>query len=294
MSHIARELKMLFYLNDHMNRLVKISELSDLLEVTPRQVRRYRDDLEQCEFYISEVRGPNGGYKLVKALDKSLMIPDNIMLALNVSAKNNVSLFKALNNLPVITTIDNVVGGDNIITDYEMNNLVLLVNAINESKSISFHYLARSGKDFDLEINPYKLSYKNHTYYLYGDHKGLYKCYDVDCISNLSVNETFEKKQDLLNIANDESSYGVKNDGKETTLILEYSNDSILGRIERVFEYKGIVDKDNKTYTIKSNSENELYYPLFQLGTKNIKINNKEFKTKYIRYLENQLKALNQ
>ena len=66
MSHIARELKMLFYLNDHMNRLVKISELSDLLEVTPRQVRRYRDDLEQCEFYISEVRGPNGGYKLVK------------------------------------------------------------------------------------------------------------------------------------------------------------------------------------------------------------------------------------
>ena len=53
MSHIAIELKMLFYLNDHMNRLVKISELSDLLEVTPRQVRRYRDDLEQCEFYIS-------------------------------------------------------------------------------------------------------------------------------------------------------------------------------------------------------------------------------------------------
>ncbi len=53
MSHIARELKMLFYLNDHINRLVKISELSDLLEVTPRQVRRYRDDLEQCDILFN-------------------------------------------------------------------------------------------------------------------------------------------------------------------------------------------------------------------------------------------------
>ena len=54
MSHIARELKMLFYLNSNMNRYVKIDELADLLEITPRQVRRYRDDLDQNGYFVDE------------------------------------------------------------------------------------------------------------------------------------------------------------------------------------------------------------------------------------------------
>ena len=105
MSQVARELKMLFYLDDklkHNKNWVKISELSDLLEITPRQVRRYRDDIEQAGFYIEEKRGPDGGYKLMEPLNNSLMISDNIMLALSISAKNNESLIKSLKELPVV------------------------------------------------------------------------------------------------------------------------------------------------------------------------------------------------
>ena len=59
--------------------------------MTPRQVRRYRDDLEQCGFYVLEERGPNGGYKLEEPLaylsNKSfkLNLPDemnNLLLEL--------------------------------------------------------------------------------------------------------------------------------------------------------------------------------------------------------------------
>ena len=291
MSHIARELKMLYYLNDHRNRFVKIEELANLFELDNRQIRRYKDDLDTL-FEIESKSGSEGGYKLKEPLDKSLMIPDNIMLAVNVSTKNNESLFKSLKELPVISRMDNVIGGDNIITDKEMDNLVVLVNAIRDNKSISFHYIDRKGNNMDLTINPYKLSYNNHTYYLHGDYKGMYRHYDIDSISNIVLNDTFIKSNEMINTSNDLPYYGIKNDGIEVTLIIEYTNESILGRIERLFEHKGVVDIKNKTYTIKSNSENELFYPLFQLGLSNIKIKNKDFKEKYIKYLETQLVVL--
>lgn len=43
MSEIARELKMLFYLNTKFdkNEVTSIRELSELLEISRRQVRRY-------------------------------------------------------------------------------------------------------------------------------------------------------------------------------------------------------------------------------------------------------------
>ena len=63
-------------------------------------------------------------------------------------------------------------------------------------------------------------------------------------------------------------------------------------RIDRLFDNKGVIDEVNKTYTVKSLSENELFYPLFSLGTKDIKILNKDFKIKYMNYLKNQLDAL--
>ena len=291
MSHIARELKMLFYLNEHRNRYVKIEELADLFELDNRQIRRYKDDIDNI-FEIESKSGSEGGYKLKEPLDKSLMISDNIMLALNVSTKNNESLFKSLKELPVVSRMDKVIGGDNIITGKQMNNLVELVNAIRNRKTIVFDYMDRNGKPMPLILNPYNLLHLNYTYYLCGDYKGKYNKYDVDCITNIKINDSFDQSDEMINKSKESSDYGIKNDNILTKLILKYDNDSILGRIDRIFNYKGTVDEIIKTYTVTSNSENELYYPLFQLGTTHVKILNEEFKIKYIKYLENQLKAL--
>ncbi len=299
MSHIARELKMLFYLNSNINRYVKIDELADLLEVTPRQVRRYRDDLDQNGYFVDELRGPAGGYKLSEPLDKSLMIPDNIMLALNIAAKNNESLIKSLKDLPITPKINKNIIQNEIISDNIMDNAVIISNAINDNKNILFHYIDRDGKDMNLQVSPYKMAHTNDTYYLLGKYesktKGTYLAkYDIDMISNIIIKEEFIPEEKYIKESDEYLKYyGIKNtNSKETKLILKYNNESILKRIDRIFEYKGIIDKTNKTYTIYSRSENELYYPLFKLGTNDIEILNKDFKNKYINYLKNQLKAL--
>ncbi len=301
MSHIARELKMLFYLNDNINRFVKIDELANLLDVTSRQVRRYRDDLDQCGYYVDELRGPAGGYRLSDPLDKSLMIPDNIMLALNIAAKKNESLIKSLNNLPVTPKIKNNIIHNEILSDSIMDNAVIISNAINDNKKVVFYYIDREGKKTDnpLSVSPYRILHTNDTYYLLGKYasktKGIYLAkYDIDMMSDIELKEEFKPEEEYIKQADEYLKYyGIKDkESKETKLVLGYTNESILRRIERIFEYKGIVDRINRTYTVYSRSENELYYPVFKLGTTNIKILNEEFKRGYIEYLNKQLEAL--
>jgi predicted DNA-binding transcriptional regulator YafY len=48
---------------------MKIDELAEALEVAPRQIRRYRDDLEQAGFAIFSSPGPDGGYRLYSPLN---------------------------------------------------------------------------------------------------------------------------------------------------------------------------------------------------------------------------------
>lgn len=299
MSHIARELKMLFYLNGHINRNVKISELADLLEVTPRQVRRYRDDLDQCGFYVLEERGPNGGYKLEEPLDKSLMIPDNIMLALNIAARSNESLIKSLKKLPVVPKVNTDIINDNKIFDDILDKVATIWDAKERERVISFHYINRDGEHMDLWATPYMITFTNHTYYLLASYipkneeERLVK-YDIDNMSDIRIvkyarrRKVYEKEVlEYLNY------YGIKGiDDKVTKLVIRYKNESILKRIDRLFDYKGKVNEEDKTYTVFSKSENELFYPLFSLGTKDIEIIDEELKKKYINYLENQLMAL--
>ena len=299
MSQIARELKMLFYLNSHISRNVKISELADLLEVTPRQVRRYRDDLDQCGFYVLEERGPNGGYKLEEPLDKSLMIPDNIMLALNIAAKNNESLIKSLKKLPVVPKVSSDIICDNRIFDDLLDKVSIIWEAKEKKMQVAFHYIDRKGEHMDLWCTPYMITFTNHTYYLIaaylpknGD-ETLVK-YDIDNMSDIRMVRSFRVKkkyeEEVIELL---KYYGIKNiDDEVTRLVIRYNNESILKRIDRLFDYKGTVNEEEKTYTVFSKSENELFYPLFSLGTKDIEILDEKIKKKYINYLENQLIAL--
>lgn len=289
MSHIARELKMLFYLNRRRDRYVQIEELADLLEVTPRQIRRYREDLVQCDFDITSRTGEGGGYKLRTSLSRNLMIPDNIMLALNIASKNNTSLFKELNSLPVVSKMEKVVYNSNDITDDELEKMVDIVNAINNHKMISFDY---EGIDKKITVEPYKVLYTNHTYYLRAvNYLNELRTYDVDKIINIQEFEDYIIDMDIVRKTDEEMMlYGIK-DGEITEVVLRYDNDSDIKMINRVFEYKGVIDTNKKTYTVKSRSMNELFYPLFSLGKK-IKIETEEVKNEYINYLNKQLKAL--
>ena len=67
MSKISNVFTMLELLSN--GRKYSIKELSESLEVTPRMVRLYKDELEQAGIYIDTIRGQYGGYILNKHID---------------------------------------------------------------------------------------------------------------------------------------------------------------------------------------------------------------------------------
>lgn len=53
-------------------RKYSIKELSNLLEVTPRMIRIYKEELDKCGIYIDTIRGPYGGY----VLNQNIKLPE--------------------------------------------------------------------------------------------------------------------------------------------------------------------------------------------------------------------------
>ena len=62
MSKLSNTLTMLQLLST--GKKYSIKELSNLLEVTPRMIRVYKEDLEKAGIYIDTIMGPYGGYVL--------------------------------------------------------------------------------------------------------------------------------------------------------------------------------------------------------------------------------------
>ena len=55
-------------------RRYSVGELAQLLEVSPRMVRFYRDELEKAGVYIDTIKGPGGGY----VLNSPLKLPEPV------------------------------------------------------------------------------------------------------------------------------------------------------------------------------------------------------------------------
>lgn len=70
MSKISNTITMLNLLST--GKKYSIDELSKILEVSPRMIRTYKDELEKAGIYIDSIMGPYGGY----VLNKSIRIPE--------------------------------------------------------------------------------------------------------------------------------------------------------------------------------------------------------------------------
>ena len=69
MSKISNIITFLQYLNT--GKKYSIKELSEKLEVSPRMIRVYKDELEKSGIYIDTIMGPYGGY----VLNQSIKMP---------------------------------------------------------------------------------------------------------------------------------------------------------------------------------------------------------------------------
>jgi len=67
MSRISNALRMYMLLQGR--RLMKVDELAEILEVSPRMIKEYKCDLEKAGIYIGSKRGRYGGYYLENRID---------------------------------------------------------------------------------------------------------------------------------------------------------------------------------------------------------------------------------
>ena len=74
-----------------------IKELSTELEVSPRMIREYKNELELAGIFIESIRGPYGGYYL----NQDIKLPENIDKSKSVPVGNKEyynMLSKSINN----------------------------------------------------------------------------------------------------------------------------------------------------------------------------------------------------
>ena len=82
MSKISNVLTMLEYLSS--GRKYSIQELSEKLEVSPRMIRVYKDEIEKAGIYIDTIKGPYGGY----VLNQNINVPKRFITPNTINVKN--------------------------------------------------------------------------------------------------------------------------------------------------------------------------------------------------------------
>ena len=90
MSKISNVLTMIEYLST--GKKYSISELSDKLEVTPRIIRVYKEEIEKAGIYIDTIKGPYGGY----VLNQNINIPKRFITTNSINIKDR-NLFNLIN-----------------------------------------------------------------------------------------------------------------------------------------------------------------------------------------------------
>ena len=127
MSKISNMINMLFILKDE--KLHSMTELSRKLEVTPRMIKQYKDELELAGIYIDSKRGISGGYILNQELnniDIGLTLQDIYLLTQSIKY-----IEKNFENIDSKELLIKII--DKICKSYEKNNLMRDKNKLGKS-----------------------------------------------------------------------------------------------------------------------------------------------------------------
>lgn len=181
MSELRNTLKMLSILKR--KGKIKAKDIAEELEVSERQIRRYKEILDEF-FNIESTIGPDGGYKLKQeCFPFKELLNDEEILNLKIAIKavdsltiqNNKELLKAidkinfsiLNSEKFLNTTEQLIPYS-IPKQLNEEGMVLyedFLGAINNKKKVYIKYRANSGNLSDREIEPLMyLSYKGEYY----------------------------------------------------------------------------------------------------------------------------------
>lgn len=139
MSKVSNMINMLFIMKD--KKIHNMFELSRKLEVTPRMIKQYKDELELAGIYIDSKRGINGGYILNQELnniDIGLTLQEVFLLS-----KLKEEIEKKYNDVNSRDLLLKII--DKICKSYEKNTLRRdenkIVKIIEENKELEKVYI---------------------------------------------------------------------------------------------------------------------------------------------------------
>lgn len=146
MSKISKNIKMLNILSSGKKYTCK--QLSELLEISPRMVRTYKDELEKEGIYIDTFLGKEGGYQLRSKIElPSILFNENDITIINslIEKNNDKDDLKKLNNIKQkITNYCRIVNDDNVFLDEpKMEILECIKKAITDNKSVKIKYYSK-------------------------------------------------------------------------------------------------------------------------------------------------------
>lgn len=156
MSRLSNAITMIELLNT--GKKYSVNELATILEVTPRMIRSYKDDLEKCGIYIDTVYGPFGGY----VLNKSIKFPQRkfnksdyeFLLNLNTSEKDKEKIICIANKIRGLSIVE-----DSLVNDENRTLYNNLARAIKEGKKIKISYLSYTKGITSRIVHPYDMFY---------------------------------------------------------------------------------------------------------------------------------------
>lgn len=149
MSKISKNIKMLNILSS--GRKYTCNELAEILEISPRMVRVYKDELEKEGIYIDTILGKDGGYQLRSKIKlPSILFNENDILIINqlINKSNNQEELAKLNNLKAkIVEYCHLVNENlDFLDETKKEKLKLIQQSITNQEEIEIEYFSKNKK----------------------------------------------------------------------------------------------------------------------------------------------------
>ncbi|SDN54294.1 helix-turn-helix transcriptional regulator [Acetanaerobacterium elongatum] len=262
-------------------------ELAELFEVSPRTIYRDIDTINMAGIPVRSTSGVGGGFEIMQEykIDKKVFSTDDLSaILMGLSSLSNMmrgnelvnALAKVKSFIPADRAKDIELKANQLCIDLSpwMGNrniqpyLEMIKAALQESKLLSFEYIAHHGNKTARTVEPYQLVLKSSYWYLHGycHKRNDFRLFRLSRISNLQMlEETFtprDYEKPILDFA----------DILETmqTKIKLRIHKSVMDRVLDYCTYEDFLPDDDEHYIVRFPFiENEYYYNiLFSFGDK--------------------------
>lgn len=185
-------------------------ELADMFEVSPRTIYRDIDTINMAGIPVRSTSGVGGGFEIMPEykIDKKVFsTADLSAILMGLSSLSNLirgeelvnALAKVRSFIPVDKTKDIELKINQIYIDFSqwVGNrniqpfLEIIKEALQESRLLSFEYIAHHGKKTTRTVEPYQLVLKSSHWYLQGycHIRNDFRLFKLSRISNLQIKE---------------------------------------------------------------------------------------------------------